>query len=250
MPEPEPDPFLHHPGLRGRILAAEASYFRSFRAADLDPQLAALGFPPDWRRSDAAVEAMRRSFLAGRLDRDLWVFAYGSLMWDPGIRFAEIRRAHVPGHARRFIVEDTLARGTREAPGVQAALDRGEGCDGLAFRIAAADVDAETGFLWRRELFAPAYLPTFLAAETGPGPLEVLAMVADHDARMIRPDLTRAEQVRYLATGAGVLGTSLAYIENLAAQFAALRIEDPEVTSLLTEARAYAARTSRARVND
>lgn len=242
----DPDPYLHHPRLRGRIADPEQSYFRSFRPADLDERLAALG-RTGWRYPDDTVEAMRRSVLAPYLDggagRDLWVFAYGSLMWDPGFRFAEVRRARIEGYARRFILEDTLGRGTPEAPAVQAALDAAPGaaCDGLAFRIPAAEVDGETGFIWRREVLAPAYLPTFLAIETAPGGIEALAMLADHGAAMIRPELTHADQVRRLATASGLLGSNLAYIENLAAQFEALRIDDPEVARLLADARAYAA---------
>ena len=172
----------------------------------------------------------------------VWIFAYGSLMWDPAICFAEVRRAHVAGYARRFILKDTFgARGTPAAPGLQAALDIGEACDGLAFRIPRDTIEEETGYLWRREFIAPAYRPVVVAATTAAGPIEALAAVADHAAAIIRPDLTRAEQVRYLATGAGILGTSLQYIETLAAQFAALGIDDPEVTSLLAEVRACAA---------
>ncbi len=236
------DPFEHHPALRGRIVDPATSFFRSFRPADFDERMQALGNPPDWRFSDETIEANRRAFFADRLDRDLWVFAYGSLMWDPAFRFAEVRRAHVDGYARRFILKDTVgARGTLAMPGLQAALDLGESCDGLAFRVPQEMVEEESGYIWRRELIAPAYKPVFIAAVTDVGPLEVLAMVADHAAAIIRADLTRDEQVRYLATGTGILGTSLQYIENLAAQFAALGIDDPEVTSLLAEARAYAA---------
>jgi cation transport protein ChaC len=238
----DPDPFAHHPVLRDRILDPSKSFFRTFRPADLDERMAALGRPPDWRFPDEAIEASRHAVLAGRRDRDLWVFAYGSLMWDPAFRFAEVRRARVAGYARRFCLEDTFGgRGTPEMPGLQAALDIGDGCDGLAFRIATSEIEEETGYIWRRELLAPCYIPVFLDAATAGGTVDALAMVADHTAPPIRTDLTRAEQVRYLATGVGMLGTSLQYIENLAGHFAALGIEDPEVTSLLAEARAYAA---------
>ena len=86
-------------------------------------------------------------------------------------------------------------------------------------------MDAETGFIWRRELFAPAYRPVFVGARTALGRVEALAMVADRDAHIIHPDLSRSDQVRFLATGEGILGSSLAYIETLAAQFDALHIE-------------------------
>jgi cation transport protein ChaC len=184
---------------------------------------------------------MRTAALAGRDDGDLWVFAYGSLMWDPGLRFAEVRRAHVGDHARRFILKDVYGgRGTFSAPGLMAALDKGPGCDGLLFRIAADLVEEETAVLWRREQLGPAYTPTFVSATVADRPVTALTFVADHDARLIDGRLTRAEQVRYLATGTGFLGSSLDYLRNIDVKFKALGIEDEEVADLLGEVEAYA----------
>jgi glutathione-specific gamma-glutamylcyclotransferase len=76
--------------------------------------------------------------------------------------------------------------------------------------------------------------------ETRFGSVEALTVIADRTSEHIRPDLTREEQVRYIATGAGFLGTSLQYVENIAGHFAALEIEDDEVAELLAEAREYA----------
>jgi len=241
----EQDPFVHHPVLRGKIADPFTSFFRSFRPADLDARLRSLGAPHNWRYSDAEIEASRRACLAGRQGRDLWVFGYGSLMWDPAIRFAEVRRATVRGYARRFCVKDTLGgRGTKKVPGLMVALDEGPACEGLAFRISGEHLDEETAILWRREQVAPAYRPVFAEVSTAGGTIEALAFVADHAAAMICPDLTRAEQVRYIATGRGFLGTSLEYLENLAAHFAALGIEDQEISGLLADARAFATERS------
>jgi hypothetical protein len=79
-----------------------------------------------------------RAALEGH-EGDLWVFGYGSLIWDPALEFAEVRRAFAPNHRRRFILEDIYGgRGTPNGPGLMAALDDGDGCNGLCFRIAAA----------------------------------------------------------------------------------------------------------------
>lgn len=236
------DPFLHHPELRDRIAAPEASFFRSFLPSDLDARMAALGRPPDWRYTDAEREANRRRTLDGQMGADVWVFAYGSLMWDPAFRFAEVRVARVQGYARRFCLKDTWGgRGTAGAPGLMAALDRGPGCTGLAFRIAAAEVEAETEILWRREGIASTYAPTFLPVATAQGPVEALAFVANRAAAAICPDLPLREIVQYLATGTGFLGSSRAYLESIAAQLAALGIEDPELQALVEAVRRYPA---------
>jgi glutathione-specific gamma-glutamylcyclotransferase len=239
----EPDPYIHHPALRGKIADPLRSFFRNFKPSDLDARMKEIGRPDNWRHSDEELESSRLAFLKGRLDQDLWIFAYGSLMWDPAFHFAEVRRGRVEGYARRFILKDTFgARGTPETPGLMAALDEGPGCEGLVFRIAGSQAEHESGYLWRRELIAYAYKPAFAKVATDFGEVEALTVIADRDSEYICPGLTRDEQVRYIATGAGFLGTSLQYIENIAGHFAALEVEDSEVAELLDEARAYAAR--------
>ena len=232
MPD-TPDPFVHHPELRGRIADPESSFFRTF---DIEAELARDPALRDWVYPEARRAAIRAEALAGHAG-DLWIFGYGSLMWDPALRFAEVRRAHVPGHARRLILVDTRGgRGTKEAPGLFATLDTGQGCEGLAFRIAAAEVEVETEILFRREMIAPGYLARFIPARIGDADIRVLAFVADHDVPDVRPDLTHEEQVRYVAHGVGDLGTSRDYLANIVAHFTHLGITDAHCTDLLCAA--------------
>lgn len=233
------DPFRHHPNLRPLIKNPEESYFRNFQPADMDEMMAERGIGQDWRLTDEDREAARQIEMTGRWDDDLWVFAYGSLCWDPAILFDEVRRAHVPSHARRFILKDTFgARGTVDSPGLMAALDVGPGCDGLAFRISRDRLEDETYRLWSRERAMPAYKSEFLKADSHHGAIEVLAFVADCDAPVIAPDLTRDEQVNYLANGTGFLGSSMEYGRNLQAGLKAINISDPDLENLLAQAEA------------
>lgn len=234
------DPFSHHPELRHQIADPLRSFFRTFTTAVLAARMEQMGLPLDWWHPDEKREAMRAATLDGRREADLWVFGYGSLMWDPGVRFAEVRRARVPGYARRFILKDLYgARGTFEKPGLMAALDAGPGCDGLLFRIAREDIEEETEVLWRREQIGPAYKAVFVEAHTPQHRIEALTFVADHDAEMIDADLTRERQIEYVATGTGFAGTSMDYLRGIQQKFAALGIRDDEVATLLSDAEAY-----------
>lgn len=232
------DPFAHHPELRGRIADPESSFFRTF---NIEAELARDPALRDWVHGDTRREAIRAEALAGHAG-DLWIFGYGSLIWDPALRFVEVRRAHVSGHARRLILVDTRGgRGTKEAPGLFATLDAGEGCEGLAFRIAAADVEVETEILFRREMLAPGYLARFVPARIGDTDIRVLTFLADHDVPDVRPDLTHEEQVRFLAHGAGDLGTSREYLANIVEHFTHLGITDDHCAELLRAVDAYLA---------
>ena len=234
------DPFAHHPELRDKIKDPETSFFRDLsveRYLEAHPEL-------EWIRpylnSDETREQNRQATLKDRADGDVWVFAYGSLMWDPAFRFSEVRRARAPDHERRFILKDILgARGNPDAPGLMAALDHGEGCDGLLFRIPDAIVNVETEILWRREYIAPGYIPSFITASTDDTNLSALAFVADHDAEHICGDISRDEQIACLANGTGILGTSVEYLENICSYFAILGIDDEECASLLAETKAF-----------
>lgn len=235
-----PDAFANHPELRSLITDPAQSAMRRFDPHALAASRPDLGLEAFLMAADRR-EALRQAALA-HVQSDLWVFGYGSLMWDPAFRFAEVRRAHVADHARRFILKDSYGgRGTADLPGMLAALDYGAGCDGLVFRIAAADVAAETEILWRREMAGPAYHAVFVVADTELGSVQALAFTADHASAAIVGDISRAEQVQFIATGAGFFGSSLDYLANIAAHFAALGIEDAEVSGLMREAATYLA---------
>jgi glutathione-specific gamma-glutamylcyclotransferase len=147
-----------------------------------------------------------------------------------------VRRARAVGHARRFILRDDKGgRGTVEAPGLMAALDIGDGCEGLAFRIRAGDVEVETEILFRREVVGPGYIPAFIPIRMAGSQASALTFMANHDHPSICGDITRSEQVRLIATGAGTLGTSREYLANIVAHFAHLGVEDEHCTGLLRE---------------
>ncbi|MEO0487209.1 MAG: gamma-glutamylcyclotransferase [Pseudomonadota bacterium] len=236
------DPFLHHPSLRGAINAPESSFFYDMTAARFVQLMLDAGLTPFDVHSDAVREGMRRALMAQAPAEEVWVFAYGSLMWDPGFHFAEVRRARIDGYARRFVLKDDVGgRGNPDAPGLMAGLAPGAHCDGLAYRIAPEAVEEETARLCRRELLGPAYLPAWHPAQTAQGPIQVMVFVADPDADGIELDLSWAAQVEYLATGEGILGTSYDYIRELVEKLRQLKIEDAEMEALLADVEQFRA---------
>lgn len=231
------DAFRHVPALAGEIIEPEKSYFRRARErlALFDRLAQEQGFPPGWRLTHEAREATRAKALAGRED-DLWLFAYGSLMWDPAVHIVEIRRATLRGYHRRFCLKMTMGRGSPEKPGLMAALDRGGVCDGLAFRIPREHVDRETEILWAREMLTGSYVPSFVAVETPQGSVEALTFEINRETdRYVT--LEFGEMARMIANGQGRIGTNLEYLDRLAERLELLGFADLVLDDLRQRAR-------------
>ncbi len=231
--------FAHVPQLQECIRDPEASRFRNLDLTEMDRKAREAGFPEGWRRPDAEREAIRRQTLEGWEGHDVWIFAYGSLMWDPAFYFAEARVARAPGYERRFCLKMTIGRGSPSAPGLMAALDIGEACEGLVFRIASHNVEKETEIIFRREMISFGYAPTFIPIETDDGPIEALTFVADHACERYARDIDREESARMIAQADGINGTNIEYLENLAAQLETLGLDDPAVVDLHARTRRY-----------
>lgn len=242
----DPEAFAYHPGLRDKITDPATSFFRDFSLARLEEMISSRGLPTGWWYSDDEREKLRAKVLSTRPTGDLWVFGYGSLMWDPAFIFSQVRRGTLPGHMRRFILRDAKGgRGMPEAPGLMAALDTAPPeavCDGLLFRIPEALVETETANLWCREGLSETYSAAFVDAHIDGMPVSALTFLANHEAEQIVPHISRDEQVHLLATGRGFLGSSIDYLRNIQAQFSLLDVNDLEITSLLRDTEAYLAR--------
>ena len=158
-------------------------------------------FMTDEERSRQVGEMLARS---PRPDR-VWVFGYGSLIWNPAFRFVERRTALVYGFHRQFCLWARAGRGSPERPGLMLAIERGGSCHGVAYRIDRREVESELDVVWRREMLTGAYRPVWVAART-PGGLEhAIAFAANSKHERYVRGLDADETARLLATGAGPL---------------------------------------------
>ena len=92
---------------------------------------------------------------------ELWVFGYGSLMWNPGFEFAEQAPAALIGAHRSLCIYSFHHRGTPESPGLVLGLDEGGACRGVAFRVEAAGSEATLAYLREREQVTEVYVEAF-----------------------------------------------------------------------------------------
>ena len=81
----------------------------------------------------------------------LWVFAYGSLMWDPGFAFDHCAPAVLKGYRRAFCVLSKSHRGTPERPGLVLGLAPGGTCRGMVYRVTPERKAEVQAYLFERE---------------------------------------------------------------------------------------------------
>jgi glutathione-specific gamma-glutamylcyclotransferase len=173
----------------------------------------------------------------------LWVFGYGSLIWDPGFVPAEKQLATLPGFHRSFCMHSLHYRGTPEAPGLVLALDRQPSgtCRGLAYRVAEGEEEAVLAALRARELISSAYLEEWheVAFEAGGG-AEAVAYVIDRAHEQYCGRLTLEAQAAIIARAEGGRGPNRDYLHRTVAHLAELGIRDPELDWLDARVRVLA----------
>lgn len=169
-----------------------------------------------------------------------WVFAYGSLMWDPGFSVAETVQARVEGFARRFCLRSVVYRGTVEAPGLVLGLDidAQAHCVGLALRVEDALWPETLAGLRERELTTEAYAELLVPLTLADGRrVEAVAYVIrrDHDQYWAHLDL--AQQAEIIARAHGGRGPNADYLFNTAMHLAEMGVEDIEMDELARRVR-------------
>jgi cation transport protein ChaC len=169
---------------------------------------------------------------------DLWIFTYGSLMWDPGIRFAERVPALLRGYHRSFCIYSSRFRGTVARPGLVLGLDRGGACRGIAYRIAANDVQPSLEALWLREMRRRVYVPRLLPVSAGEGRRAALTFLANRAHEGYAGKLDPEHCATIIAECCGERGPNVDYLVNTLRHLDALGVHDQQIHRLLAKVRA------------
>ncbi len=100
-------------------------------------------------------------------DGSVWIFGYGSLIWNPALNYRESCTGTLPGWHRAFCLRLTAGRGSACQPGRMLALKEGGRTTGVAYRLPDDTLEEELTLLWKREMITGCYLPTLVQAGAG-----------------------------------------------------------------------------------
>ncbi|MGB0671730.1 MAG: gamma-glutamylcyclotransferase [Rhodospirillales bacterium] len=184
--------------------------------------------------SDEELAASRRELLDGvDLSAGLWVFAYGSLLWNPALHLVEERAARIHGYHRRFCLWTPIGRGSHDFPGLVLALDRGGSCQGRVLRIAPDYVADELKVLWKREMVTGSYRPGWVTAMTPEGPVPAITFVMNRRAPNYAGRLDDERIAHVLAEAEGAIGPARDYLYQTVTRLRALDIHDRPLERLM-----------------
>jgi glutathione-specific gamma-glutamylcyclotransferase len=188
-------------------------------------------------RTPDESHALYDDVLAQHADRagggDLWIFAYGSLMWNPVFDVKQRLQATVQGYVRSFCLDQPCFRGSPDNPGLMLGIVEGEGaCEGAVLAIDNARIHEFLPQFWVREFSTHGYDPRWLDVETPNGARRALAAVVNESsARCCTFDLD--ERAARIATAKGILGSNREYLFETASHLDELGIHDAEVHALV-----------------
>jgi glutathione-specific gamma-glutamylcyclotransferase len=184
--------------------------------------------PNDTLCDDADYGRILAEVLAGKPTGDVWLFAYGSLIWRPACLDEERRPALLRGHHRQFCLWTRRFRATPQRPGLMLALDRGGQCHGLALRLPAKTMEHDLDKVLRREIIMKpaAYLPRWLKLDTAQGPLTALGFIINRRSPRYTGRLAEEKAAEIIAGAVGHIGSCAEYLMHTVSHLEQLGLRD------------------------
>ena len=163
----------------------------------------------------------------------MWVFGYGSLIWNPALYFTEKKRGTVHGYHRRFCLWSTIGRGSPSRPGLMLGLERGGSCKGIFYKIDRREIRTELDIVFRRELITAAYRPTWVSARVlGKSPFKAIAFVINRAHNRYAGMLDDETVIQTIADAKGTLGSCSDYLYETVLQLENLGMPDRHLASI------------------
>lgn len=182
--------------------------------------------------------------LAGRPDQGpVWLFGYGSLIWNPAFEYAEATFGTLTGWHRDFCLRLTAGRGTARYPGRMLGLTAGGETTGLVFRLPDNGLENELALIWKREMITGCYLPTWCPLVLNDGrQVNALVFIMDLTHPLYDGDSGAEKIAPLVATASGPLGSNAQYLFSLEQAMQERGMQDAGVAELARKVREYLTR--------
>jgi cation transport protein ChaC len=161
-----------------------------------------------------------------------WIFAYGSLMWNPEFAWDARHVATIRGYHRSFRIWSRINRGTPENPGLVLTLECGGSCRGLVYRIPPDCVEEEMQRIWKREMTFGSYRPKWLTCTVGDEAIRALVFTVNRQCSGYAGRIPEQVMVEAIASARGRYGPAHDYLFKTVETLHAHGIRDERVDHL------------------
>ena len=170
---------------------------------------------------------------------DIWLFAYGSLLWNPNFKFIEAKPALLRGYHRSLCIYSFRYRGTPNKPGLVMGLDHGGACRGIAYRVAEKQAKSVLQEVDKREMTYRVYIRKKLSLklyEVRKLSHSVLgfAYIVNRNGSQYASKLGVVDTLRLIRQGHGSMGSSLDYLEKTISHLDSIGLPDRKLELLLS----------------
>ena len=170
----------------------------------------------------------------------VWIFGYGSLIWNPGFTFEQRQVGYIRGWARRFYQGSPDHRGIPGSPGrvVTLVADTQSVCWGVAYQVAGESLESIFSYLDEREQGGfrrhqvDFYPKTTTTDAPTPSVTKAAVYIAQDDNPHYLGPASVPEMVHQIFHSRGPSGLNRDYLFRLAESLRGLGVTDVHVTEL------------------
>ncbi|MDC0093280.1 gamma-glutamylcyclotransferase [Alphaproteobacteria bacterium] len=183
--------------------------------------------------NDELIIERRKIIPDSGIGEDIYIFAYGSLLWNPTVEYEGQFLAKIFGFHRSFCMKTNLGRGSFKNPGLMLGLDQGGSCRGLAFKLKSSDAIKNIDILFQREMVTGAYIPKLLKTKLANEKTVLsLAFTVDKKHKNFFEQKDFKVKAKMIAKANGFLGSCTEYLNNTLHSLSELNIIDTEMRSI------------------
>ena len=175
---------------------------------------------------DETLLKSRRSLVPDNTKSDVWLFGYGSLIWNPVIEPIKKLKVKTFGYRRRYCLKTQIGRGSKKFPGLVLGLENGGSVTGQALKINNKKIYEELDLVWRREMIMGAYVPKMIKGYTEEGKINMIAFVINKNHENYIKSLSEAETAYMISRAQGFLGTANEYLNKTRESLQSLGLND------------------------
>ncbi len=184
--------------------------------------------------NDDELISMRRKIIPDQgIGERIYIFAYGSLLWNPTFNYIEQLPARIYGFHRRFCMKTKLGRGSSKNPGLMLALDNGGNCKGSVYKLHKKKEINIIDLLFKREMITGAYIPKLIKTEISSGVwVKSLAFTVNRNNENYIAKISLKETAKLISKAKGFLGTCEEYLNYTLSSLKELNINDKKMSEI------------------